>query len=70
MNTEKNECEGETYITCSECGAIKDVKYAPKEAEPCPECAGLGLPPVFPGAERRRCNTCGATDKKPKETDR
>ena len=43
-----------------------DTEYIIKTAK-CSECAGLGLPPVFPGSERRRCNTCGSTGKKPDE---
>src|SRR4030066_1380015 len=44
--------------------------WHPKENDKCSECAGLGLPPVFPGSERRRCNTCGSTGKKPSEQEK
>lgn len=75
-------CEDFSYIKCQSCcpkfppanpdspflKAMKDGKK-PKETQrddECPECAGLGLPPTFPGADRRRCNTCGSTGKKVK----
>ena len=60
---------------CNDCGKPMEGKLdhlfcTPKTPDDkCPECAGLGLPPVFPGAERRRCNTCGVTDKKDRPKD-